>query len=99
MEKIVPDELPITAWLPTTAKEAKKRGWDEMDVILVTGDAYVDHPACGAAVMGRIFESLGLKVAIIAQPNWRDDLRDFKKFGKPKYFFVLISKISKVVRR
>lgn len=87
MEKIVPDELPITAWLPTTAKEAKKRGWDEMDVILVTGDAYVDHPAFGAAVMGRIFESLGLKVAIIAQPNWRDDLRDFKKFGKPKYFF------------
>lgn len=87
MEKIVPDELPITAWLPTTVKEAKKRGWDEMDVILITGDAYVDHPAFGAAVMGRIFESLGLKVAIIAQPNWRDDLRDFKKFGKPKYFF------------
>ena len=76
-----PNDLPITAWLPTTVKEAKKRGWDELDVVLVTGDAYVDHPAFGASVMGRIFESLGLKVAIIAQPNWRDDLRDFKKFG------------------
>jgi uncharacterized radical SAM protein YgiQ len=84
-------ELPITAWLPTTAKEAKKRGWDEVDVILVTGDAYVDHPAFGAAVMGRIIESYGLSVAIIAQPNWRDDLRDFKKFGKPKYFFGVTS--------
>lgn len=62
-----------------------------MDVILVTGDAYVDHPAFGAAVMGRIFESLGLRLAIIAQPNWRDDLRDFKKFGKPKYFFGVTS--------
>lgn len=91
MEKINPNELPITAWLPTTLKEAKKRGWDELDVVLVTGDAYVDHPAFGAAVMGRIFESLGLKVAIIAQPNWRDDLRDFKKFGKPKYFFGVTS--------
>ncbi|MGE3610103.1 MAG: YgiQ family radical SAM protein [Bacteriovoracaceae bacterium] len=91
MEKIDPNELPITAWLPTTAKEAKKRGWDELDVILITGDAYVDHPAFGAAVMGRIFESLGLKVAIIPQPNWRDDLRDFKKFGRPKYFFGVTS--------
>lgn len=91
MNKIEPNELPITAWLPTTLKEAKKRGWEELDVILITGDAYVDHPAFGAAVMGRIFESLGLKVAIIAQPNWRDDLRDFKKFGKPKYFFGVTS--------
>jgi uncharacterized radical SAM protein YgiQ len=88
---IDPRELPITAWLPTTKKEAEKRGWDELDVILITGDAYVDHPAFGAAVMGRIFESLGLKVAIIAQPNWRDDLRDFKKFGRPKYFFGVTS--------
>lgn len=91
METLDPNSLPITAWLPTTAKEAKKRGWDELDVVLITGDAYVDHPAFGAAVMGRIFESLGLKVAIIAQPNWRDDLRDFKKFGKPKYFFGVTS--------
>lgn len=86
-----PKELPITAWLPTTKKEADKRGWDELDVVLVTGDAYVDHPAFGTAVMGRILESLGLKVAVIAQPNWRDDLRDFKKFGKPKYFFGVTS--------
>ncbi|MES2526197.1 MAG: YgiQ family radical SAM protein [Bdellovibrionota bacterium] len=86
-----PKELPITAWLPTTKKEAEKRGWDELDIVLITGDAYVDHPAFGAAVMGRIFESMGLKVAIIAQPNWRDDLRDFKKFGKPKYFFGVTS--------
>jgi uncharacterized radical SAM protein YgiQ len=91
MQPIDSTELPITAWLPTTMKEARKRGWDELDVVLVTGDAYVDHPAFGAAVMGRIFESLGLKVAIIAQPNWRDDLRDFKKFGKPKYFFGVTS--------
>jgi uncharacterized radical SAM protein YgiQ len=84
-------ELPITAWLPTTKKEAEKRGWDELDIILITGDAYVDHPAFGAAVMGRIFESMGLRVAIIAQPNWQDDLRDFKKFGAPKYFFGVTS--------
>lgn len=86
-----PRELPITAWLPTTKKEAEKHGWSELDVVLITGDAYVDHPAFGAAVMGRILQSLGLKVAVIAQPNWRDDLRDFKKFGKPKYFFGVTS--------
>lgn len=86
-----PDLRPITDWLPLTAKEAKKRGWEELDVILVSGDAYVDHPAFGTAVIGRILESLGMKVAIIAQPNWQDDLRDFKKFGKPKYFFGVTS--------
>lgn len=91
METINPDLIPITSWLPTTLKEAKKRGWEELDVVLVTGDAYVDHPAFGTAVIGRILESLGLKVAIIAQPNWRDDLRDFKKFGRPKYFFGVTS--------
>lgn len=80
-------KLPITSWLPTTMKEARKRGWEDIDVILVTGDAYVDHPAFGAAVVGRICESYGLKVAMIAQPNWQDDLRDFKKFGKPNLFF------------
>lgn len=91
MEKINPDLIPITAWLPTTLKEARRRGWEELDVILVTGDAYVDHPAFGTAVIGRILESMGLKVAIIAQPNWQDDLRDFKKFGAPKYFFGVTS--------
>ncbi len=80
-------ERPITDWLPITAKELEKRGWDELDVVLISGDAYVDHPAFGTAVIGRIIESEGFKIAIVAQPNWQDDLRDFKKFGKPKYFF------------
>lgn len=77
----------ITDWLPTTKKEVEMRGWDELDVILFSGDAYVDHPAFGSAVIGRIIESMGLKVAIVAQPNWKDDLRDFKKLGKPRLFF------------
>ncbi|GAB3988721.1 YgiQ family radical SAM protein [Spirosoma daeguense] len=68
-------------------KEVEKRGWDEVDIVLVSGDAYVDHPAFGTAVIGRIMESEGFRVAVIAQPNWKDDLRDFKKFGRPKYFF------------
>ena len=81
------EERPITDWLPLTQKEVEKRGWDGVDVVLVSGDAYVDHPAFGTAVIGRIIESEGFKVAIIAQPNWKDDLRDFKKYGRPKYFF------------
>lgn len=75
------------SWLPTTAKEVKERGWDQLDVILFTGDAYIDHPSFGIAVIGRLLENLGLKVAIVPQPNWRDDLRDFKKLGKPRLFF------------
>ncbi len=82
---------PITDWLPTTKKEVEQRGWTELDVILISGDAYVDHPAFGSAVIGRILESMGLKVAIIAQPNWQDDLRDFKKLGVPKLFFGVTS--------
>ncbi|WP_430817287.1 YgiQ family radical SAM protein [Carboxylicivirga sp. RSCT41] len=74
-------------WLPTSAKEVERRGWDSVDVILFTGDAYIDHPAFGAAVVGRMLEAHGLRVAIIPQPNWRDDLRDFKKLGRPNYFF------------
>lgn len=77
----------IKEWLPTTLKEVRGRGWDELDVILFTGDAYIDHPSFGAAVIGRVLESMGLKVAIVPQPNWKDDLRDFKKLGKPKLFF------------
>lgn len=77
----------LTDWLPTTKKEIELRGWDDVDVILFSGDAYIDHPAFGAAVVGRILESEGLKVAIIPQPNWRDDLRDFRKLGKPRLFF------------
>jgi uncharacterized radical SAM protein YgiQ len=80
-------ERPITDWLPITKKEVEQRGWDELDVILISGDAYVDHPAFGTAVVGRIIESEGFRVAIVPQPNWKDDLRDFKKMGKPKYFF------------
>ena len=77
----------LTDWLPTTKKEVELRGWDELDVILFGGDAYVDHPSFGAAVIGRMLESQGLRVAIIPQPNWRDDLRDFKKLGRPRLFF------------
>ena len=74
-------------WLPTTADEVRARGWDQLDVIIVSGDAYVDHPAFGTAVIGRLLEAEGLKVAILPQPNWRDDLRDFKKLGAPRLFF------------
>lgn len=77
----------LTDWLPTTKKEVELRGWDELDVILFSGDAYVDHPSFGAAVIGRILEAEGLRVAIVPQPNWRDDLRDFKKLGRPRLFF------------
>ncbi|WP_373727903.1 YgiQ family radical SAM protein [Bacteroides heparinolyticus] len=80
-------EYRLTDWLPTTKKETELRGWNELDVILFSGDAYVDHPSFGAAVIGRILEAEGLRVAIIPQPNWRDDLRDFKKLGRPRLFF------------
>lgn len=80
-------QRPVTDWLPITKKEVDMRGWDEIDVIIVSGDAYVDHPSYGTAVIGRIMESEGLRVAVIPQPNWKDDLRDFKKLGRPKYFF------------
>jgi uncharacterized radical SAM protein YgiQ len=79
----------LTDFLPTTKKELELRGWDQVDVVLFTGDAYVDHPSFGAAVIGRILESQGLQVAIVPQPNWRDDLRDFKKMGRPRLFFAV----------
>lgn len=74
-------------WLPASSGEVQKAGWDQPDVIIFTGDAYIDHPSFGAAVIGRVIESEGLKVAIVPQPNWRDDLRDFKKLGPPGLFF------------
>ena len=77
----------LTDWLPTTKKEVELRGWDELDVILFSGEASVDHHSFGAAVIGRMLESQGLKIAIVPQPNWRDDLRDFKKLGRPRLFF------------
>ena len=74
-------------FLPTTIKEVRERGWDQLDVILFSGDAYIDHPAFGAAVVGRLLEAEGYRVAIVPQPNWRDDLRDFTKLGVPRLFF------------
>lgn len=77
----------LTDWLPTNRKEAELRGWDELDVVLFSADAYVDHPSFGAAVIGRILEDEGLKVAIVPQPDWHGDYRDFKKMGRPRLFF------------
>lgn len=74
-------------WLPTTKKELERLGWDELDIILFSADAYVDHPSFGAAVIGRVLESEGLKVAIVPQPDWHGDYRDFKKLGRPRLFF------------
>ena len=79
----------ITDWLPTSKKEMEQHGWEQADVILFTGDAYVDHSSFGAAVIGRMLESRGYRVAIVPQPNWRDDLRDFKKLGTPRLFFAV----------
>lgn len=73
--------------MPTTRKEVEARGWTSLDVVLFSGDAYVDHPSFGTAVIGRVLEAMGLKVAIVPQPNWQDDLRDFKKMGRPNLFF------------
>lgn len=77
----------ITDWLPTSLKEVQQRGWDVLDVILFSGDAYVDHPSFGAAVIGRVLEAAGYRVAIVPQPDWHGDLRDFKKLGRPRLFF------------
>ena len=82
-------ERKLTDWLPTTQKEVELHGWDCLDVILFTGDAYVDHPSFGAAVISRNLEAMGLRVAIVPQPNWLDDGRDFKKFGRPRLFFAV----------
>ncbi|SOS47451.1 conserved hypothetical protein [Tenacibaculum dicentrarchi] len=77
----------VSDWLPTTNKEVKLRGWEELDVILFSGDAYVDHPSFGPAVIGRILESYGLRVAIVPQPSVNDNLQDFEKLGTPRLFF------------
>lgn len=77
----------MAEWLPTTKKECERLGWDELDVILFSGDAYVDHPSFGTAVIGRVLEAQGYRVAIVPQPNWQDDLRDFRKLGRPRLFF------------
>lgn len=77
----------LTDFLPTTKKECELRGWDELDVILFSGDAYVDHPSFGPAILGRILEANGYRVAIVPQPDWHGDFRDFKKLGRPRLFF------------
>ena len=74
-------------FLPTSKKEVEALGWDYLDVILFMGDAYVDHPSFGVAVIARVLEAKGWRVAVVPQPNWRDDLRDFRKLGKPRLFF------------
>ncbi|MBQ3581018.1 MAG: YgiQ family radical SAM protein [Bacteroidales bacterium] len=78
-------------FLPITADEVKRLGWDMVDIVIVSGDCYIDHPSFGTAVIGRVLEAEGYRVAIIPQPNWRDDLRDFRKFGKPRLFFGVTS--------
>jgi len=80
-------EYRLTDFLPTTKKELELRGWDEVDIILFSADAYVDHPSFGAAVIGRVLESAGYRVAIVPQPDWHGDYRDFKKLGRPRLFF------------
>lgn len=79
----------LKKYLPTTRKELDLRGWDTVDVILFSGDAYVDHPSFGAAVIGRVLEAAGYKVAIVPQPDWRGDHRDFTKLGRPRLFFAI----------
>lgn len=81
----------LTDFLPTTKKEIELRSWNEVDVVLFSGDAYVDHPSFGSAVIGRVLEDEGINVAIVPQPDWRGDFRDFKKFGKPRMFFAVTS--------
>ena len=79
--------MELTDWLPTTKKEMELRGWERADVILFSGDAYVDHPSFGVSVIGRLLEAEGLRVAIVPQPDWHGDLRDFKRLGRPRLFF------------
>ena len=81
------DTVKLTDFLPTTKKECELRGWDQLDIILFSGDAYVDHPSFGAAVIGRCLEAAGYRVAIVPQPDWHGDFRDFKKLGHPRLFF------------
>ena len=75
-----------TEFLPITSEEIQTRGWDAVDIVLVTGDAYVDHPSFAMALLGRLLESKGYRVAILAQPAWQN-CGDFKRFGKPRLFF------------
>ena len=82
-----PEEIRHPKFLPTTKDEVRRLGWEQLDVILFSGDAYIDHPSFGTAVIARVLEHAGYKVGVVPQPNWRDDLRDFKKLGRPRLFF------------
>lgn len=79
----------LTDWLPTTKREMELRGWEQPDIVLFSGDAYVDHPSFGAAVVGRLFEAEGFRICIVPQPSWHGDYRDFKRFGRPRLFFAI----------
>ena len=79
----------LLKYLPTTRKETDLRGWDELDIVFFTGDAYIDHPSFGAAVLGRVLEAAGYRIAIVPQPDWHGDYRDFKKFGRPRLYFAV----------
>ena len=82
-------EYRLSDFLPTTKKECELRGWDQLDIILFSGDAYVDHPSFGAAVIGRVLEAQGYRVAIVPQPDWHGDYRDIKKMGRPRHQFAV----------
>lgn len=82
-------EYHLLDWLPTTAKEVALRGWEQLDIIMFSADAYVDHPSFGSAVIGRLLEAQGYKIAIVPQPDWHGDFRDFKKLGKPRLYFCI----------
>lgn len=82
-------EYHLSDWLPTTAKEVALRGWEQLDIIMFSADAYVDHPSFGSAVIGRLLEAQGYKIAIVPQPDWHGDFRDFKKLGKPRLYFCI----------
>lgn len=77
--------------IPTSKKEVEALGWDYIDVIIFSGDAFVDHPSFGTACIARYLQKFGYRVAVVPQPNWRDDLRDFKKLGVPRLYFAVNS--------
>lgn len=89
MNKTAAGDSQASPFLPTTPDEMRRLGWESVDVVLFSGDAYVDHPSFGAAVVARVLEAEGLHVAVVPQPNWQDDQRDFRKFGAPKMFFAI----------
>ena len=86
---MIDEAYDLKRYLPTTRKELQLRGWDEVDIIIFSGDAYVDHPSFGAAVIGRVLENAGYRVALVPQPDWRGDHRDFTKLGRPRLFFAV----------